>query len=33
MSMQIEGEDIKEMVDSLNFKEKVERTLALIDEA
>ena len=33
MSMQIEGEDIKEMVDSLNFKEKVERSLTLIDEA
>ncbi len=36
MSLQelvIEGEDIKELVASLNFKEKVERSLALIDKA
>ncbi|MEK6682004.1 MAG: phosphoadenylyl-sulfate reductase [Nitrospirota bacterium] len=32
-ALQIEGEDIKEIVDSLNFKQKVERSLALIDEA
>ena len=32
-ALQIEDEDIKEIVDSLNFKEKVERSLALIDEA
>ena len=32
-AVQIGNEDIRELVGSLNFKEKVERSLALIDEA
>ena len=33
MSVVKNGEDIKELVDGLNFKQKVERSLALIDES